>query len=640
MLRQKLDCLFIHVPQDNSDNGCFAMSVAMGVFALADKLRRNGYSSRILNLGVEKILDNGFSIERYLEDKDILSIGISLHWHYQSDDCIRLVNTIKSVRPDIKIILGGFTASFFSNEIMENNKNVDFIIRGEAEIPLLDLLKAISSNEPEFSSIPNLTWRNRGEIIHNELDYIASEDDLNKLNFTNFELMEHFSAYSRTSISIPYYSKDLLAQYNTFPLCIGRGCPVNCTFCGGSRMSQQVINKRNRVIFRSHEAVLESIKDAVQAGIDCLYISFDPDPNKKYYRELFRVIRNNSINLSMVFECWSIPTFDFIDDFSETFGKGKHSIIVISPETASEKLRKRHKGFYYTNNELMGVLRYLKEKEIFTEVYFSYPLPYENIDDVNETIDFMEQIHREIGNHCKVLIQDFDFDPASPMFLNPEENGITRIAESFSDYCRIKTGRKFLLRDLNEEEFNRIYNKYSTISKMDNLFSNSKVCLKLKRYEEAASEARKVIELAPEKVDAYLLLGSCYEETKNYESALEVYEEALKISPDEGVIHIGLARVQLAMEHFQEAITEVDRARKLNYREDNVHFLLGYCYERTGRFEEAIEELRKAEGISPVEPQISFSLSNCYRLSGQIEQADKELDNALLKLKNPNKCLL
>ena len=68
MSTQKIDCLFIHVPHDIPDTRIAVTFMAMGVFALADYLHRNGFSSKIVHLGVEKIADN---VIKLLRDKEL-----------------------------------------------------------------------------------------------------------------------------------------------------------------------------------------------------------------------------------------------------------------------------------------------------------------------------------------------------------------------------------------------------------------------------------------------------------------------------------------------------------------------------------------------------------------------------------------
>jgi len=63
---------------------------------------------------------------------------------------------------------------------------VDGIIRGEAEIPTQELAGTLLQGKEDFFSIPNLTWRRKGRVLVNPLSYVASEQDLNGLTFTNF----------------------------------------------------------------------------------------------------------------------------------------------------------------------------------------------------------------------------------------------------------------------------------------------------------------------------------------------------------------------------------------------------------------------------------------------------------------------
>jgi radical SAM superfamily enzyme YgiQ (UPF0313 family) len=632
MPREKIDCLFVHVPQDTSDDGTHIMYMAMGVFALADYLHANGYTTRIIHLGVEQIVDNEFSIEGYLRDKDVLSVGISLHWHYQSSDCMKLVNKIKATRPEIKVILGGFTASYFADEIMREFQNVDFVVRGDAETPLLSLIRGISEEKTDFSSIPNLTWRNGNDVLHNKQGYVASEADINNLDFSNFNLMENFDTYSRVPLILYQYSKELLQPYSTFFLCVGRGCPVNCSFCGGSRVSQRIINGRDKVIFRSHESVIKTIKNIAQAGIGCLYVCFDPIPDKKYYIELFRLIRKNRIDISMTFECWSLPTLEFIDEFKKTFRKDKLSRIVLSPDTASERLRRLNTGFFYTNEGLLEVIRYLVSNEIYTDVYFSYPLPHGDRNEVKATKNLIELFKRELQSYGRVSVQDFDLDPVSPMYLCPARYGITKKAESFSDYCNSKE-RKFLPQGLDDKEFKSVYRRWLKTARKEMRLSKGRAFLTVKQYDEAIRNTNEVIKLAPEELSAYFLLGSCYEQTNRNEDALALYNKALKVFPDESVIYLRLAGAYSTLKHYEEAIKSANRSIELGCEKGSLRILLGLCYEKTQQYAKAIEELTKAEEINPGEYRLYFSLSNCYRKIGQIKQADEALDKGYYSLK-------
>src|SRR4030042_3154754 len=163
-----MDCLFVHVPKFKNyyrpigEYAC-SNSLPMGVLALADLLACEGYDTEVLHLGVEWIEDKGFSLIDYIAQKRPRVVALSLHWHPQSYDVLEQARMIKEAFPEIFIILGGLTASFYHREIMERFPWVDAIIRGEGEGPLLQLMEGLIKGG-RLETIPNLTWRQGDKV--------------------------------------------------------------------------------------------------------------------------------------------------------------------------------------------------------------------------------------------------------------------------------------------------------------------------------------------------------------------------------------------------------------------------------------------------------------------------------------------
>ena len=70
---------------------------------------------------------------------------------------MEIAKRVKAAFPSVFVLLGGFTDSFFHEEIMRNFDGVDGIIRGEAETPILELVKGLLQRKEGFFSVPNLT---------------------------------------------------------------------------------------------------------------------------------------------------------------------------------------------------------------------------------------------------------------------------------------------------------------------------------------------------------------------------------------------------------------------------------------------------------------------------------------------------
>ena len=242
----KVDCLFLHVPKLVNYYRPIGQFVwinllPMGLLALADHLHRHEISTQIIHLGVEWVEDGKFSVLDYIREKTPRIVAFDLHWHHQSFDVMEMVNKVRTASPSTFIVLGGYTASFFHEEIMKNFDAVDGIIRGEAEVPMLELAQALLQGGNDLFSIPNLTWRRKGRILMNPLSYVATEEDLNRLSYANFPLLKNYSTYIHY-LGRPYYVKGVSKKKNfwmgspkapIYHLPVGRGCPVQCTWCGG-----------------------------------------------------------------------------------------------------------------------------------------------------------------------------------------------------------------------------------------------------------------------------------------------------------------------------------------------------------------------------------------------------------------------
>jgi len=415
----------------------------MGLFAIGDMATRSGYNTQILHLGVEKIKDSSFSLRDYLSDTKPKIIGLSLHWHFQSYDVMQLAKKIRSFYPDSFIVLGGFTASYFYEEIMENFDCIDAIIRGDGELPFLHLTDKVASQDQDLSGVANLVWRDGGKIRCNSLSYVAKDEDLDKLNFTNLGLLKNYQLYRDISTLRLFWIKGLsrrmnlalcYPRYKGFPLSISRGCPVNCAYCGGGRNAQKLINGRTGVSVRSVGKVIESIRELKRFGYDTIHINYLPLSSKpKYFEELFSGIRSEGIKINCIMECWAFPPETVINEYKDTFTDHRFSMVV-SPETGSEKIRKAYKGFYFSNNELFKFLALTKKSGISVSLFFTLGLPGETLKDIKATLDFQRELSGKFGRHISFQNETVEIDPASPAYEEPEQWGVCKSNLSFKDY--------------------------------------------------------------------------------------------------------------------------------------------------------------------------------------------------------------
>lgn len=436
----KLDILFIHTPKFNDrlhplGEVMFINIIPSGVFALADFLKKNGVRAGILHLGVEWILRGRFDPIEYIEKHRPRAVAFSLHWHHQSYDVISVAGKIRERFPDIVIILGGLTASYFAGEILRKYPFIDYIISGDSEIPLLNLMNHILKGESSISKIPNLYHREENKVMPPVSRYITSPDLFNSLEYHNYDLLIDGDFY-RLHMGIPaiwvkdrdfdFHRRELDPITNVYFPVTGKGCPHTCTWCGKER--------RHSSLRRDPSVVASAIKKAEEKGFGSLYFAYDTYPDSDdYHIEIFERLRKLNVNMFAYFENWALPSERFIRDFRRKFHDG---VIALSPDAGAEDVRKLNKGLFYSNERFFETMDLLKKYDVETDIFLSFGMPGENEDKFRETLRFIEKCRKNYDNVGEICLFGLELEPGSPWFEKPEKYGIITGRKNFADFYK------------------------------------------------------------------------------------------------------------------------------------------------------------------------------------------------------------
>lgn len=440
-----MDILLLHVPKFSNyykpiDRFSFINLPAMGLFGLADYLRQHNYESRIIHFGVEQYVHGTIDLDRIITEHCPAIIGLSLHWHFQSYDVIETAKTIKRTHPEVAVLLGGFTASHFAEEILRTFDCIDFIIRGDAEVPLAMLL-AQHLHGRNYEQVPNLAFRQDGDTMLGTISYVADAKMLNSISFTDFTFMkdwpvfvESFSRYFSLSGISPRFQRAIFGWRRMYPVVLGRGCKWNCSYCGGSRESQKTINNRTKVCMRSVDSVLVSLQDLERFGFEATCLALDPlspADADEFYESLFDGIQRIGISLHCEIERYSLPSRRFLRRFHEVLPND--SFVTLSPNSHSESIRRKNGAYRYSNEELEDCLRIMDEEGVDCALYFTCGLPFESAYDLEVMAKYQRYLRKRFGRvQCKTSM--IEIEPASPMSTNAETYGIEPLRTTFADY--------------------------------------------------------------------------------------------------------------------------------------------------------------------------------------------------------------
>lgn len=404
------DVLLLHVPNITHNKKILQENAYMhqcGLFSICNELNKNNIKSEIINLALENDIDDKFSIYEYIKINKFKIIAFSLHWFFQIYDTIETAKKIKQIFPNIYIVFGGYTASCYAFELLERYNFIDYIIKGEGEIPCLKLSKyLLNDSNTNISKIPNLLYKHKDKIRENQYKWFASSSELDNFDFGNLKQMKNYQNF-----------------YNTKPFYItaGRGCNGNCACCGGGEKIEKKFYNRFKISIRNPIIIANEIfKLNNRYDINNFSIAFDPYPEdsnvikniielsgKKLYKKI-------SINI----ECFKLPDFKLIDAVSKYLNK--NSIIVISPDFAQENLRKLYKSFYFSNKNLYDILYYMESKGVISEIFFSsiYDTDIQETEYKEKMIKYLLKNFRNIKN---IITGYTTFDPYSPITINPKK---------------------------------------------------------------------------------------------------------------------------------------------------------------------------------------------------------------------------
>jgi len=269
---------------------------------------------------------------------------------------------------DAKIVVGGPHPSALPEQCLEDNPNIDFVIIGEGEKPLVELVTAFSESGKHLSAISGLAYRdNHGIINTGHAERVSNLDDL------PFPA-RHLFPLKKYKTHPPYGKRN---PYMT--LITSRGCPYHCTYC-----SKSVYGQKCQAM--SPERVIVEIKHIIQEYSTKEIHFYDDDftINMKRAEKICDLLIEEKIDIS-----WSCTTrVDLVDEsLLKKMKKAGCWLISYGIETADPGILKEVKKGY-SIEDVKNAFSLTKSAGIRTVAYLMVGLPGETRESIKKTIDF------------------------------------------------------------------------------------------------------------------------------------------------------------------------------------------------------------------------------------------------------------
>lgn len=216
-------------------------------------LQKNEMDAEIIDAIAEQLTEDAF-MDRFLsEDVDYLVAETSVPSFFQD---MAILNRISNY--GIKIILCGPNSLIYQADFMRKYPFIDFVLKGEYEFTLLELVKALG-NKSDLSKVSGILYNNGKEFLDTAERKLCAIDSLPWPHRDSLPMDKYWDLPG----NIPYPSVQMLAS---------RGCPFNCSFC----LWPQVMYKGSSYRARNIEDVVNEMEHLVKnKGFKSIY--FDDD---------------------------------------------------------------------------------------------------------------------------------------------------------------------------------------------------------------------------------------------------------------------------------------------------------------------------------------------------------------------------
>jgi radical SAM superfamily enzyme YgiQ (UPF0313 family) len=383
-----------------------ALCPPLGLIYLGSYLKEKGYSVLILdgaffNYSIPKLCNEVVKYKpRYV------GIGATTLEYYYAQ---KIINEIKKKMPTCITIGGGVHFSYAPADCLQENPGLDYVIKGEGEIALLNLIENIESLK-NSNNIRGVYSKYNDPFSHSEFSEVADMDQLPDLD------------WNLLHGNLEYYKIQLQSGYGrSMTLMTSRGCKGRCVFC-----SNQIFNKTVRA--HSSDYVIRQMRNLID-NFNIQHIQFEDDNFfllEERNQNLFKKMKQE--NLSVRWSC--VARVDAINtDILKNAKEAGCVSVLYGIETANNHLLKKI-GKKISIEQVNTAINKSKQLGILTKGFFIIGLPNETKETLKDTYQFIKKCQLDD-------ISMFYFTPFPGSAVYPHVQKFGKFKENWSKMNRL-----------------------------------------------------------------------------------------------------------------------------------------------------------------------------------------------------------
>ena len=327
-----------------------------------------------------------------MQHADVAAVCLTVMPGPQVAPAIEISSAIRAAHPSVPIIWGGYFPTLYPDSAI-NAPYVDFLVRGQGEETLLELLAVLRDQIPQRDLIPGvrgITYKHSDQIIHNPERHFKPPNDFPDLPYAK---LGNIHSYLR-----PSFMGSRTAVHQA-----AIGCRYRCTFCG-------VVTMFNGTTKLSGPARLQQTMKTLRDDYGANAIQF-------YDHNFFDHEDSSVPMLEAMGETplpyWCYARADTLANFSprtwELIRQSQLKMAFIGAEASSDDaLKNLHKGTRVEHT--FEVAARCREYGVIPEFSFILGGPDDPEGEVEKTLSFIKRVKR-IHPDCEIILYFYSPTP-------------------------------------------------------------------------------------------------------------------------------------------------------------------------------------------------------------------------------------
>jgi anaerobic magnesium-protoporphyrin IX monomethyl ester cyclase len=366
----------------------------LGLAYIAGALRKAGHQVSVIDALAEapeqtvregRVMRLGLSPEEIVArlERDTELVAVTNMWSYSWPTVRELLHQIKRARPELIIVCGGEHFSGLPEWSMEQAP-IDYVVRGEGEETIVELVAAIERGDLEPAKVAGLVWRDNssssgGTIVRNAAR--ARIDAVDDIPWPAWDLFD-IEAYNT------YGLKTGIDYGKMVPIIATRGCPYSCTYCSSPRMWTTKWLARDPVLVADEVEHWAKTYGADNFPFQDLTVVIKRDWIIAFCKEIL----SRKLDIR-----WQLPSgtrCEVIDDeVADLLYRSGCRALAYAPESGSDEVRKRIKK-RMKREGLMEAVDAAVKSGLHLTCFIVLGFPHDSEAEIRENVAFVRELAR------------------------------------------------------------------------------------------------------------------------------------------------------------------------------------------------------------------------------------------------------